>query len=519
MSRTPLVGTPAAPLSNAVDGLTGTYYFGADFRVQDITRIDNNIDFNWGAGAPDASLLNRAFSAKWNGQIIPQYSQTYTFYTLADDGVKVWIGGQLVINDWQDQWASMASGKIQLQAGQSYDIQVQYFENGDPPASVKLAWSSRSEVREVVPSSALRTTAVGSSPAVGATPGTTTITSAPQNLTASAAGPSTIDLAWTGVSGAAGYLVQRSSNGMSNWGTVDVTSSGQTTYDDTGLSASTTYFYRIEATNSAGTSTPSNIASATTLAAPVVPPAPVPPPPVPPPPAPVPPPPAPVPPPPVPPAPPAGDIYVLTNNGYIDEVNTQTAATTQIGTLLFGTNAGDHDPVNGKFYYLDQNTSTPRLAVWDPTTNSNTILGTLSLSGPVMRATFNSQGVLYITADNGDLYTIDTTTAVATFVGTIAANGSQLPAPAGDMIFSSNGADLYLEDNGTLYEVNLATLSATYLGTDGSVGNLQVGIDSLGGIYGTDSNGGLYTLNLANGAVTLVGNTGLGSTIGDLANG
>jgi hypothetical protein len=218
----------------------------------------------------------------------------------------------------------------------------------------------------------------------------------------------------------------------------------------------------------------------------------------------------------VPPPPPQNIVYGLTNDGKVERIDTTTAATTQVGTLLFGTAAGDRDPADGKFYYLEQNTRTPRLAVWDPATNTNTVLGGLSLSDPVLRATFNAQGVLYITAGNGDLYTVNTTTATATFVGAITANGSQLPSSSGDMVFGAEGAALYLEANGSLYRVSLASLQATYLGSDGNIGNLQIAHGSDGTLYGTDGSGDLYTINLTNGSATLIGNTGV-LQIGDLA--
>ena len=87
---------------------------------------------------------------------------------------------------------------------------------------------------------------------------------APPNLTAKASSNSKIALSWTGVADATSYLVMRSLDGKS-WTQVGTTASGATSFTDTGLASSTTYYYCIIAVDSGGDSPASNIASATTL--------------------------------------------------------------------------------------------------------------------------------------------------------------------------------------------------------------------------------------------------------------
>jgi len=470
------VGAPAPAISTATAGLTGTYYQGPSWRKQVLVRTDATVNFSWGSSAPAPSLVHHAFSVRWTGQITPQTSETYTFSTVADDGVRLWVGGKLIINDWQDQFATAARGSITLQGGQTYDIRLDYFENGDPPAMVKLFWATPTIKREIIPASAFETS-VGA-PKEGAEPGLPplpSIPASPASLTAAATSPSQIHLTWADASGETGFVVQRSSDGSTGWTSIATLAAGQTQFDDGGLNFSTSYYYRVVATNATGSSGASNMASATT----------------------------------------DGLVYGLTNNAEVEAIDLETAATTQIGTLAFGTAAGDRSPIDGKFYYLEQNTNTPRVAVWDPTTNTNTTLATLSLSGPVMRAAFSAQGVLYITAGNSDFYTINTTTGAATSVGTLTANGSPLASPSGDMAFAPNGA-LYVDDGGALYAANVATMTATYIGSDGSVGSVQTAFGSDGLFYGTVTTGDLYRIDLNTGAATLIGDTDV-YQIGDLA--
>jgi hypothetical protein len=465
-----------ATLVDPVGGLTGTYYRGANFQQEVMTRNDASINFLWGPSAPDPSLVHRRFSVRWTGQITAQYSENYTFTTVADDGVRVWIGGKLIINDWQDQFATAARGTVKLEAGQTYDIRIDYFENGAPPAAIRLFWQSKSQPKQIVPTTAFHTNptpgSVGS-PNEGGAP--STVTAAPANLAATGTSTNTIHLSWSDVSGETGFVVQRSPDGQTGWTGVATIPAGQTSFDDTGLASGTTYFYQIIATNAAGPSAASNVASAATQ----------------------------------------GDVYGLTNDGKVERIDTATAAATQVGTLAFGTAAGDTDPTSGRIYYVEQNTSTPRVAVWDPTTNTNTTLATISVSGPVMRAAFNKQGVLYVTAGNGDLYTVDTTTGAAMFVGTIQYNGSPLPAPSGDMAFGADGS-LYLDENSDLFKIDVNTLSATYVGNNGNIGNVQVAFGTDGLLYGAVADGSLYRVDTATGAATLVGNTDV-YQIGDLA--
>ena len=57
-----------------------------------------------------------------------RYSEDYTFYTTGDDGVRLWVNGQLIIDGFIDQAPTEYSGKIRLEAGQKYDIKMEYYE-------------------------------------------------------------------------------------------------------------------------------------------------------------------------------------------------------------------------------------------------------------------------------------------------------------------------------------------------------------------------------------------------------
>ena len=87
---------------------------------------------------------------------------------------------------------------------------------------------------------------------------------APTNLSAVAASASQINLAWTGSAGAVNYLIERSLNGSSGWTQIASIAANTTSYQDSGLSVATTYYYRVRAAAGNLDSAYSNAAGATT---------------------------------------------------------------------------------------------------------------------------------------------------------------------------------------------------------------------------------------------------------------
>jgi glucose/arabinose dehydrogenase len=136
------------------NGLRAEYFDNIDFTSPRVTRIDPTVNFNWGTGSPDASIGSDTFSVRWSGQIQPLYSETYTFFTNSDDGVRLFVNNQLVIDNYRDQAPTERSGTITLQAGQRYDIRMEYYERSGG-AVAQLSWASASQTKQIVPQSQL----------------------------------------------------------------------------------------------------------------------------------------------------------------------------------------------------------------------------------------------------------------------------------------------------------------------------------------------------------------------------
>lgn len=135
-------------------GVNGQYFVG-DFGTLALSRVDSTIDFDWGGGRPTEDVPGEWFSARWTGKVQPQYSETYTFYTNTDDGVRLWVNGQQLISNWVAMNGEL-SATITLTAGVKYDLKMEFIENGGN-AHAQLSWSSPSQAKQIIPAGRLFT--------------------------------------------------------------------------------------------------------------------------------------------------------------------------------------------------------------------------------------------------------------------------------------------------------------------------------------------------------------------------
>ncbi|MEQ8755645.1 MAG: PA14 domain-containing protein [Coleofasciculus sp. G1-WW12-02] len=150
----PTVAAASPDVSGNGTGLTAEYYNNRNFTDLALTRTDETVDFNWGSGSPDAAIDSDTYSVRWTGFVEPLYSETYQFKTSSDDGVRLWINDQLLIDNWTDHGVTDNRGTIDLQAGQQYEIRMEYYENKGKSVA-QLAWSSESQSEEIIPQSQL----------------------------------------------------------------------------------------------------------------------------------------------------------------------------------------------------------------------------------------------------------------------------------------------------------------------------------------------------------------------------
>jgi len=170
------------------DGLKGTYFQGTQLMGTPLlTRIDQTVNFDWGGGSPAPGVVpNDQFSVRGEAQVEARSDELYTFYVTHDDGARLWVNDQLIINNWTDHAAIEDSGSIALQLGQRYSIRLEFYENGGD-ASATLAWSTPLGIeKQIIPQSQLLSGATPPQPdfALSANPANVNVT---QGLTANGA--------------------------------------------------------------------------------------------------------------------------------------------------------------------------------------------------------------------------------------------------------------------------------------------------------------------------------------------
>jgi hypothetical protein len=148
-------------------GLRADYFQGAALSNHVLTRIDPQIDFSWPEGTPpDDAIGAGAYSVRWTGEIEAAFTETYIFYTNSADGVRLWVDGRQLVDNWTDHDNTENSGKIDLVAGNVYSLQMEYYESGNA-AVAQLLWSSPSTPEQIVPQAALSPPIRANSPSPG----------------------------------------------------------------------------------------------------------------------------------------------------------------------------------------------------------------------------------------------------------------------------------------------------------------------------------------------------------------
>ncbi|HEX8521288.1 MAG TPA: PA14 domain-containing protein [Tepidisphaeraceae bacterium] len=135
----------------ASNGFSGTYFNNLNFTGKTYTRVDSAVAMSWPDHRnPAPGIKGTSFSVRWSTLLTPSKSSTYTFVTRNSDGVRLWVGGKLLIDSWKQSATTSRSATMYLQSGQRYDLRLEYYVN-KRTANISLSWGSARTPFGVVP--------------------------------------------------------------------------------------------------------------------------------------------------------------------------------------------------------------------------------------------------------------------------------------------------------------------------------------------------------------------------------
>jgi uncharacterized protein YjdB len=131
-------------------GLTASYYNNRTLDPSGLAgvRLDSTVDYNWAIGSAPLGVGDN-FSVKYEGYILADYSEDYIFCTDSDDGLRLYIDGVLVIDDWTDHATREGcTTPIALTAGNKHSVKLEFYEKGGY-AVIRLKWRSSSQTSDL----------------------------------------------------------------------------------------------------------------------------------------------------------------------------------------------------------------------------------------------------------------------------------------------------------------------------------------------------------------------------------
>ncbi len=232
----------------SLGGIKGEYFNNVTLAgTPALTRVEPGIDYNWAGDSPGPGVLAPVFSVRWTGMINVPYAETYTFYANVYEAIRLWVNGQLLVDNWMAHHMAIEyQGKIELEGGMVPVVMEianvsggGYGGGGNMQA--QLSWSNPSMDKEIVPQTALLLPvwAISPSPVNGAENAIQTPT-----------------LMWTAGDNAASHdvylgtdeqAVRDADNSSPEYkGSTDL---GSENFDPGQLEWATTYYWRIDAVN------------------------------------------------------------------------------------------------------------------------------------------------------------------------------------------------------------------------------------------------------------------------------
>lgn len=124
---------------NFPEGLKAEYFDNMNLEGTPKVRTDKTINYEPANQAPDPFLPIAPMSIRWTGKLVPNVTGSSVLSFTSDDGVRVWLDGELVIEDWTTHPRRDEKIVLPLEKGRSYDLKVEYYDGGGESIA-RLNW-------------------------------------------------------------------------------------------------------------------------------------------------------------------------------------------------------------------------------------------------------------------------------------------------------------------------------------------------------------------------------------------
>ena len=129
-------------------GLKAEYFDNNEWRGEPaLVREDAQVNFDWGSLSPAPQVPADNFSVRWTGQLVAPESGKYQLGFAGNGGVRLFLDGQVIVEDLNNRWTRTITKEVELAAGRSYDVRLEYQEKANLYAAAKLVWSPPSGER------------------------------------------------------------------------------------------------------------------------------------------------------------------------------------------------------------------------------------------------------------------------------------------------------------------------------------------------------------------------------------
>ena len=129
-----------------VTGLQGEYFTNEEFKgTPAFTRVDKEVNFDWSADSPAKDFPREHYSVRWTGTLIPPGTGDYELSIRSDDGSRLYVNGELFIDNWGNHAGLTKSRQMKLEKGKTVSVKIEFYQ-AEGGSLVQFGWGTMHNV-------------------------------------------------------------------------------------------------------------------------------------------------------------------------------------------------------------------------------------------------------------------------------------------------------------------------------------------------------------------------------------